>query len=336
MPTNTFAPLFSIIIPVYNVEKYLEKCLQSILNQTFEDYELIIVNDGSIDSSGSICQLFLTKFKNSKYFYQENAGAAIARNNGLKKAIGEYIIFIDSDDYLFDNNALKDIANLIKEKNYPDVILHKETRISPNGRIFPPHFDNKIYNHSFKKEAKVLINNGFFKASPCDKIVRRELLINNNIFFPPGLKAEDMEWTANLMLSLNTFCCFPNSFYMYRHFREGSQSNTINKTVITDVYLMLSRSCSKQLSKEDIELINHFWADHYCLLLIHFNLLKNSLEKEKINDIKNLSYLLATNSTKNVSKLNKAYSLLGFNLTVIFLKLYMIVNNFLKKRKNYN
>ena len=100
-------PVISIIVPVYNVEKYLDNCLKSILNQSFKDFEVILVNDGSKDKSGEICNIYSQKDSRIKVFNMENSGAGKARNKGLDLAQGKYIFFVDADDWL-ENNALEE------------------------------------------------------------------------------------------------------------------------------------------------------------------------------------------------------------------------------------
>lgn len=100
-----FNHLISIIIPVYNVEPWLDECLESVVGQTYENLEIIIVNDGSTDSSGEICEKWANKGSRIKLFIQENAGLSAARNAGLRNAIGDYYLFVDSDDYIEPNMA---------------------------------------------------------------------------------------------------------------------------------------------------------------------------------------------------------------------------------------
>ena len=115
-------PKFSIIVPVYNTEKYLKRCLDSIKSQSFKDYEVIIVNDGSTDNSSDTISKYPYKVIN-----QENQGLSMARNNGVKEASGEYLIFLDSDDYI-EKNLLKEINNSLS--NSPDLVRYqiKESR----------------------------------------------------------------------------------------------------------------------------------------------------------------------------------------------------------------
>ena len=109
-------PLFSIIVPVYNVEEYLQECVLSVLNQSFDDFELILVDDGSTDCSFELCKKFEADNNCVKAFRQSNSGASVARNNGLECATGEYILFLDSDDFYNDKDALLKLKNKINSK----------------------------------------------------------------------------------------------------------------------------------------------------------------------------------------------------------------------------
>ena len=109
-------PLISIIIPVYNVEKYINCCIDSIVNQTYRNIEVIIVDDGSTDDSLKICNLYSQQDKRVKTFHKENSGLSDARNFGFKQSTGEYILFIDSDDFWIDNHQLDTLINTINNR----------------------------------------------------------------------------------------------------------------------------------------------------------------------------------------------------------------------------
>lgn len=107
---------YSFIVPVYNTEKYLKKCLDSLVNQTFDNFEIIIVNDGSIDKSSEIIKKYKEKYSNIKSIEQKNQGLSMARNNGVKKASGDYLIFVDSDDYI-ETNLLEEVDKVIGDND---------------------------------------------------------------------------------------------------------------------------------------------------------------------------------------------------------------------------
>ena len=112
---------FSVICPIYNAEKFLEKAVNSVINQTYKNWELVLINDGSIDNSGSICEFFSKRDKRIKVIHQENQGQSKARLAGLEKSVGEYILFLDSDDFLIPN-ALERISNQLEENEY-DIVM---------------------------------------------------------------------------------------------------------------------------------------------------------------------------------------------------------------------
>ena len=114
----TTKPKISVIIPVYNVEKWLNKCVDSILAQSYENFEVILVNDGSTDKSGDICDKYLKEDNRVKVFDILNSGQSVARNIGLKEAKGDYILFIDSDDYISDNSIIEKFINILDSNNY--------------------------------------------------------------------------------------------------------------------------------------------------------------------------------------------------------------------------
>ena len=128
--------LISIIIPVYNQEKYLTSCLESVEKQTYGNFEVIVVNDGSTDRSGYICDNFAVQDSRIHVIHQKNAGIGVARNVGMKCSTGEYITFIDSDDYIH-SDALKNLYNEAV-KNGADTVLGNYCRVDSNNNIFYP------------------------------------------------------------------------------------------------------------------------------------------------------------------------------------------------------
>lgn len=171
----------SIIVPVYNSEKYLNKCLNSLIEQTLDDIEIVVVNDGSSDNSENIIMNYMANDKRIKLINKENGGQASARNLGLKEAGGEFIMFIDSDDYV--SLDMCEVAYNIARKGYDivcmDYYIVKDDVIS--------------YANAFKKESsEISIKEYLFSgAGPCNKIYNRLFLINNKFAFPVGITYED-------------------------------------------------------------------------------------------------------------------------------------------------
>ena len=125
-------PKFSIIVPVYNTEKYLEKCLYSVFKQDFKDYEVVVVNDGSTDNSEKIIETYGKKYENLKYFFKENGGLSSARNYGVLKSSGDYLLFLDSDDF-YSEGFLKELSKYIY--NDVDVVRYQVQDFFDDGNI---------------------------------------------------------------------------------------------------------------------------------------------------------------------------------------------------------
>ena len=165
----------SIVVPVYNTEQYLDECLQSILKQTIiENIELICVNDGSSDNSLEILNLYKEKFPNMIIIDQKNSGAPTARNNGLRVATGEYVYFIDSDDYIINDNCLNELYNVAK-KAFLDILNFNHLILKNNSlkKVSIKRENNKIYTG---KEYISTAEKGNITNPPWDKLLKRSYL----------------------------------------------------------------------------------------------------------------------------------------------------------------
>lgn len=210
-------PKVSVIVPIYNVEKYLEKCINSLLSQTLEDIQIILVNDGSKDNSGNIAREYEKNNKNRIiYVEKENSGLSDARNYGLKYATGDFVAFLDSDDYI-EKNAYEEMYNKAIEENADYVECD-----------FIWEFPNKIRvdkQYPYKNKKEML---SFVRVVAWNKLIKRQLIIDNNLEFPKGLRYEDVEFTYKLIPFINKFAYVDKSFIHYVQ-REGSIANVQNE-----------------------------------------------------------------------------------------------------------
>lgn len=210
-------PKVSVIVPIYNVEKYLEKCINSLLSQTLEDIQIILVNDGSKDNSGNIAKECEKNNKNRIiYVEKENGGLSDARNYGLKYATGDFIAFLDSDDYI-EKNAYEKMYNKAIEENADYVECD-----------FLWEFPNKIRvdkQYPYKNKKEML---SFVRVVAWNKLIKRQLIIDNNLEFPKGLRYEDVEFTYKLIPFINKFAYVDKPFIHYVQ-REGSIANVQNE-----------------------------------------------------------------------------------------------------------
>lgn len=174
-------PKFSIIIPMYNTEKYIDKCLSSIFNQTFKDYEVIVVNDGSSDRSVEIAQTYKCTIIN-----QKNQGLSVSRNNGVKKAKGDYIIFIDSDDFI-EKDLLKEINKSLK--NDPDIVRFQVQDVKDNKVISKYH--EKPFTGFYGVRAFTEIAKYHYVENAWTYAIKRKFYIKENFKFADGMIHED-------------------------------------------------------------------------------------------------------------------------------------------------
>lgn len=324
---------FSIIVPVYNVEKYLETCLNSILNQNYNEFELILVNDGSTDNSGLICQNYYEKFENIKYIIKENGGLSSARNEGILRSQGEYIIFTDSDDYWKGNNVLFDLNEIIIKDN-PDLILHEETRFfSEENQIYECNINKiKSEEHKFMEDCFNLIYNEVYVASAWDKVIKREILINNNLFFPLKRKSEDIEWCAKLIEHINKYSLFYYSFYIYRQSNTNSITKNIDSNHILDIFQMIKICLNegKKKNKTIQRAIENFLTINYVVLLMNYYKLTKTDRTLIKTEIFEWKFLLLKNANIRVDRIIKISENTNFHLMIIMLNLYRKINNYLK------
>lgn len=207
----------SFIIPVYNSEKYLEKCLCSIFNQTNKNFEIVLVNDGSTDGSQRIIDKFMEKYpKCIKVCFQENQGISAARNRGIDMAEGEYIAFIDNDD-LIDKNYVEKVSAVIKKTKSDMIIFGYDTM---------DEFERKLSIFPVAKDKK------WARWGVCTVwliVAKRELYIKNNIRFPVGLFNEDMPVSIKLSYAAKKVETLDEILYHYRVYKGNTSSKIHSK-----------------------------------------------------------------------------------------------------------
>lgn len=213
---------FSIIVPVYNVEKYLRSCLDSILNQTYKDYEVIIVNDGTKDNSQDIIDEYVKKDNRFKGFKKSNGGLSDARNYGVGKAKGDYLVFVDSDDDI--NLELLNRLNDEIEKNHPELIRFQIVKISDKKEIDKcDTFENITGSEAFR----LLSNNDYFvTAWSC--CYEKKFWLDNNFKYTLGVYHEDYGLTPYVYMKANKVSALDYAGYNY-YVRDNSIMNTKNE-----------------------------------------------------------------------------------------------------------
>ncbi len=218
----------SIIVPVYNVKAYLERCVASLLDQDLDrtDYEIILVDDGSTDGSGILCDELSARESNIRVIHKENGGLSSARNAGIAVADGDYIQFVDSDDYL-EPKVLESLHRQIKEHNL-DILRYNYQNVKESGEIFEPNKVSKPfvdYSSEVCDGAAFLAERLGFACYAWQFVVRAELLRDEGSLFTEGIYFEDVDWTPRLLLQADRVSSTPLIVYNYL-FRTGSITRT--------------------------------------------------------------------------------------------------------------
>lgn len=242
----------SVIVPIFNSEKYLHKCLNSILNQTLKDIEIILIDDGSTDNSLEIIQQYSNKHNNIKYKYKKNEGQAIARNLGIEMATGEFITFVDSDDYIDENMLEKLYENAIQNKS--DIVLCD--------------YVEEYKNINIKKKTLFIKDEDIHKsyivsvAGPCSKIIKTQIFKQNNLKFLANNIYEDLAIIPTLALYAKTISYCEEVLYHYV-IRENSTMQQTKYTKKLESIFNVMEYLSKQFEgteyTQEIEFlyINH-------------------------------------------------------------------------------
>lgn len=299
----------SIVVPVYNVEKYLKECINSLLEQDFRgQYEIICVNDGSTDSSLQVLKEYEKSNEKIVLINQKNKGLSAARNTGLKNAKGKYVMFIDSDDYLKNPKVLSLLYDEI-EKNDLDFVVAD----------FEYDYEEKVKNYRIKRSQaiknKIMIGRDFYDLGiktksimsvVWNKLYKKEFLEKNNLFFYEGIFYEDMEFTPRAYYLAKRVKYVDEVIIMYRQ-REGSITSNINAEKL-DSYLAVAESLNQFNKNYNSESLNNSELYTYVKLIRQLRYIK---DKDEIELIK--SKLKKRRVVYKLMKSNKMkYKVFGF------------------------
>ncbi len=237
----------SLIIPIYNVEQYLDNCINSVIYHKPESLgmEVILVDDGSTDKSPFICDRYAANYPFIRVVHKPNGGLSSARNIGTSQARGQYIMYMDSDDWWNPDVDLKKIVSIVKAQEKTEMFLFTSyDYIEGDGYYKRKEHDNfsKLNTSNIKSFYRTLLNNGNLEVSACTKILKKAFLTENRLYFKEGLLSEDNEWMLRLLRSLRKVTIIDEPLYICRLNREGSIANTIRKKNVEDLLLIIHLS----------------------------------------------------------------------------------------------
>ena len=314
----------SVIVPIYNTSKLLEKCVNSIVKQSigFDNIELILVNDGSADDSEDIIKRLIKEYPSIKYFYKENGGQGSARNLGLKEASGEFISFVDSDDYI-DTTMYEDLYDIATKDNL-DIITCNYSKV----------FKDIKKEISFRYTSDETKNFIIMNTGPCNMLIRRKVLEETNFKFPENIIYEDLAIIPSLALYNYKIRLIEKSYYNY-YIREGSSMNKkeYNQKLndiflsIENLYNIWEKVDKEKKYKEEIEFL-------YIRRLLMSASLRFIEFKDPDNSINKISKIIATKFPK--WKKNKYYKKLNIKQKVVGLLAYYKLKRLLYLCYNVN
>lgn len=324
---------FSIIIPVYNVQVYLEQCIKSVLDQTYKDYELILIDDGSTDQSGVLCDAYGEKDSRIRVIHQNNGGLSAARNRGIQMAAGDYIIFLDSDDYWKDKDVLEKIYHRLRATN-SDVLSFNYMKFQDN--VFEtPYFSQTGDMPANVKEndaLNYLVQQNLWIACAWNKAIKRKLFAENNLKFQVGITSEDIDWCLRLAMKAKSFDYIDDVVVCYRQ-RATSISNSVTAEKI-DMLLNNIDTCLELLKDdpEKAQILKPYVAYQYGTALHHTAAMKRHEEyKGLIQCLEQKKYMLQWSKNRKLRMIHFADAIGGMKLVMFLLRLRQNKNSIKEK-----
>lgn len=224
--------LISVIIPIYNTEKYLDKCLESVINQTYQNLEIVLVNDGSTDGSGAICDEYAKRDSRIKVIHKENGGVSSARNKALEIANGEYVGFVDSDDSI-ELNMYENLLTFLIE-NEADLAICNQVIVTEQGKKRSSRIDECLIIDKKRALEEVLLSRAFC-GGPCNKLFKKSICIDlrfpEDIFF-----GEDLVFVVQAIKNAKTVALIPDVYYNYYERSESATKTKFSDKRYSDVF----------------------------------------------------------------------------------------------------
>ncbi len=328
----------SVIIPVYNVENYLRCCIESVIGQGLKNVEIILVDDGSPDSCPTICDEYSEKYSFIKVLHKKNGGLSSARNDGVKIATGEYIMFLDSDDWWNSEVNMQDVLKTVERNSDVEMfLLTSLDYIEGDGYYKRKEHENlkQIDASTIETYYRDLLANGNLEVHAATKILKRDFLNKHGLTFKEGIISEDNEWIIRLLRCLRKVMIIDEPIYIYRAGRIGSITNNVKSKNVSDVLDIIKASIAYYGLQKDHLLKKYELC--YCAYLWFSALgLSNQLNKDERKKLKNtFKETSCVCSYSNSPKTRLAYlvfRVFGLSVTTVILGKYIM----LKGKRNIN
>lgn len=271
--------LLTVVIPVYNVEKYLKRCVESVLVQEWNNYDILLIDDGSNDSSPRICDDYAKVYDFISVIHKKNGGLSEARNTGISHAKGDYVYFPDSDDWL-EPQTFKELAEVLESQEFDIVSFNREFVKGEEDPIVSDPLVTQLFNG---KDAFVqMLRHSFITGFANDKIYKKSLFIDNNISFPKGKYYEDLGTNYKLFLSAKNVFATNQKYYHYLIDNPDSITQSWNEQKFSDMFgfykdIFYSDFVRSQLNQEELHISKLYYVSGLTHILA--SLYKTKLDK---------------------------------------------------------
>lgn len=322
--------IFSIIVPVYNTEKYLPQCVDSVLGQTFSDFELLLIDDESPDGSGALCDAYAGKDPRVRVIHQKNGGPSVARNHGMDISRGEYILFLDSDDLWSSPHVLENIYREFTD-SHADVVLLKHKKFETDLNACPECTDTSctkdIADYSYGKQLSFCVASQLFDSCPWNKAFRRELTLQHDLHFIEGIIAEDIDWAARLALAASKLAILREPVYLYRKGRPDARTMSLTLQNLIDTKGSLERCIAYMVpEKRDRDFLDAYYsyvAYRYVIWMAESAVVKDPGKRALIHQMKQHKWLLCYHLNRKVKLAYRVSLVAGWRMAAKLLGLYL-------------
>lgn len=317
----------SVVIPVYNVKSYLSECVESVLRLK-SDVEIILVDDGSTDGSGELCDQWQCRDPRITVIHQENGGLSAARNQGIRSCTGEYVMFLDSDDFIDPEETDRMLSQLRPEDN---VLLG----LYRNFYTASGTFENEQCDGFLSVVGRTPIDH-FLEAVPADGqscymvawryVLKRAFLLQNSLYFQLGIYHEDEEWTQRLLCATDSVLVTDHYFYQYRQQREGAITATVKPKHIWDSFNILdhAKELLNHLEKDSAKelYIKRRMAQIYLGIMINTRILSKDEYASALKRLKEYQKVCENDLAGTIGTAAKiSQKVFGVNITCVLLKI---------------
>lgn len=315
----------SVIIPIYNVVFYLQECVNSVIKQTYKNLEIILVDDGSTDECPNICDTYAKQYSNVKVVHKQNGGLSDARNVGILNSTGDYLLFLDADDFWKDSTAVQSLVDRIN-LTHADLLNYSYIKYYEDLKKYINYFeDMEPLPLEFNKLESIqyLLNNNLYIASACNKLIKKSLFEDGNLYFVKGIYSEDIDWCLRLLIKAESVDFICENFYCYRQ-RSGSISHTINDKKCHDLTNNILKCFSMVNKSESLQdVLYKYVAYQYGTFFITQAVAEN-YQSECINELSKYKWVLKYHSNnKKLIILNIMVTLFGYKLSCKIIRFFI-------------